>query len=115
MGFNSAFKGSSDAIDQQQSKQRVCIDHTSRMEMEVELHKFLILTLDKGELPGSQPGHLTLGKGRPLLVSQKDGWAPRWRKENRHPRRGPRLKSLVLQPERLHYRTNNYTTALTTF
>jgi hypothetical protein len=42
-------------------------------EMEVGLHEFSILTLDKGEWLASQPGHLTLGEGRPLLVSRKDG------------------------------------------
>jgi len=87
--------------------------------MEVELHEFLILTQDKGEWPVSQPGHLTLGKGRPLLVSQKDGWTPRWpgragEKKNRHPRRGPRPNSLFLQPERLHYHANNFLSYLNT-
>ena len=42
-------------------------------EMEAELHEFLILTIDKGEWSAPQPGHVTLGKSGPLLVSQKDG------------------------------------------
>jgi hypothetical protein len=46
-------------------------------EVEVELHEFLILTLDKGEeWSASQSSHLTLGTCKPLPVSQKDGWTP---------------------------------------
>jgi hypothetical protein len=72
--------------------------------MEVGLHEFLILTLDKGEWSASQPGHLTLGEERPLLISQKDGWTPCWpgragEKKNGHPRRGLKLNSLFLQLE----------------
>jgi len=81
--------------------------------MEVELYEFLILTLDKDEWSASQHGHLALGEGRPLLVSQKDGWTPRWpgrsgKKKNCHPHRGPKLNSLFLQPEQLHYHANKF-------
>jgi hypothetical protein len=81
--------------------------------MEIKLHEFLILTLDKGEWLASQPGHLALGEERPLLISQKDGWTPHWpgctgEKKSRHRRQGPKLNSLFLQPERLHYHANNF-------
>ena len=42
-------------------------------EMEVELHEFLILTLDKGEWSASQAGHLTLGEERPITPFP-EGW-----------------------------------------
>jgi len=84
--------------------------------MEVVLLEIFILTLDKGEWSASQPGHSTLGKGRPI-TRFPEGWVDptlawtRWRKEKLPPSPGTETEFSVpsARATTLHYTTLHHT------